>query len=400
MSRLFRPADDSIGLLHDQLAHLAKIQIGMPAALGSPQVLTREQLAVLVETAFWASLRSNEGRTTRFRLTLTSAQNFRDAFAFATPVPYDESQIAKLAPAVPPMGCLIVSGSDEGFSIWGFGRTRPAAGLDAVTIEVSEPGTVRVGLGPLQPFAVLNGRSNPVVGGTGINLAHYLQRVLRKALPTDDILETQAVWRECLVLAALTRMIITDRHGGIILIGPNETGPWVESLNPFAYRFAAPDAAIRDGIRRELNNEQTHAQLLQRLWQTDVPDDLKHTVMSAFAPRPWYSEPDVRAVASLAGVDGAIVLTRDLRVLGFGAKLAGVAVAEQVCVISPGRGNQPEVWPVKDLGGTRHQSAAQFVAGSKDTVTVVISQDRHVSVMHWEESLDCVVVVRNVEWWV
>ena len=55
---------------------------------------------------------------------------------------------------------------------------------------------------------------------------------------------------------------------------------------------------------------------------------------------------------------------------------------------------------MKDLGGTRHQSAAQFVAGNRDAVAVVISQDRHMSVMHWGEAINLVAVIRSVEWWV
>jgi hypothetical protein len=314
------------------------------------------------------------------------------------PIAYDESQIAKLAPAVPQGGCLLVSPSGEGFNIWGFGRTRPVSWQVTVALEVSEPGTVRVNLGVLQPFAVLNGRSNPIIEGT--NLAHYLMRALQKALPVDDVLETQAVWRESLVLAILARMIATDGHGGIILIVPTETGVWAESLKPFAYQFMAPDTRIRDGIRQELNDRHAQGQMLQRLWEADVPDELKNQITGAMAHRPWYGERDVRAIASLAGVDGAIVMTRDLRVLGFGAKLAGSAVVEQVCVFRSEGGNQQGVpEPLKDVGGTRHQSSAQFIAGNTDTVAVVISHDRHMSLMYWDDSINYVAVVRNVEWW-
>ena len=60
MYRLFPPESDAIVEIHDQLAHFADVKVGMPV-----EMLTRDQISMLVETAFWASLKSNEGRHTR-----------------------------------------------------------------------------------------------------------------------------------------------------------------------------------------------------------------------------------------------------------------------------------------------------------------------------------------------
>jgi hypothetical protein len=396
MNRLFSPEDDSVGRIHAQIEHLATI--GGP--FSSTQLLTREQLSLLIEAAFWASLRSDEGRTTRVSVAVAVPGTFHDVLALATPVVYDEAQIAKLAPAVPRGGCLVVSVSSDGWHIWGFGRSRPASALDAVTIEVTEPGTVRVGVGPFQPYILLNGRSNPIIAGTGIDLAHFLQRVLRKALPAADILESQAIWRESLVLAVLAKTIVADGHGGMLLIVPTETGPWRGSLSPFAYEFATPDSTIRDGIRRALSDMNTQGELLQRLSQADVPADLKNLVTGAVEQRAWYGEREVQAVASLAGVDGAIVMTQDLRVLGCGATIAVAGdVVPRVCMFRPGPGSQDVVIsPLEKLGGTRHQSGARFVDANRDSVAIIVSQDRHMSVVHWDDANDAVSVVRNTEW--
>jgi hypothetical protein len=37
----------------------------------------------------------------------------------AKPIPYDEQQIAKLAPATPHKGALVVAAANEGLNIWG-----------------------------------------------------------------------------------------------------------------------------------------------------------------------------------------------------------------------------------------------------------------------------------------
>jgi hypothetical protein len=190
-------------------------------------------------------------------------------------------------------------------------------------------------------------------------------------------------------------------YTSFILIVPAESGAWTESLNPFAFRFAAPDTTLPDGIRRELNDAHAQGEMLQRLWQTDVPDALKNSVTGAIAQRPWYDERNARAVATLAGVDGAVVLTRGLYILGFGAKIAvGNEGAPRVSLFRPEPGSQEVVLePLEKVGGTRHQSAVRFTATNKDAVAIVVSQDGHVSVVHWDDQIDAVAVVRNAEWW-
>jgi hypothetical protein len=402
MNRLFPPEDDSVGSIHDQLVHLTEIRAEMPLSLGAGQILTRDRLANLIEAAYWASLRANEGRTIRVCVAFATKQEFQDAVALLTPVAYDESQIVKLAPAVPRDGFLAVSAINADLQIWGFGRIGPGSWLDAVTIEISEPGTLRVGVGPFQPFAVLNGRSASIIAGTQTNFAHFLQRVLQKVLPANELFETQAVWRECMAFGDLARMIVAEGHGGTVLIVPSETGPWAESLNPFAYRFAHPDTKVRDRIRREVNESRTHGELLPQIWQANFPDSFKQIVSDALSQRRRPSELDVHAIASLAGVDGAIVMTRDLGVLGFGAKIAvGTGQQPCVCKFGPEPGSQGAVAsPMESVGGTRHQSAARFAAAHQDTVALVFSQDRYMTLMHWHQPIDAVAVIRNAEWWI
>jgi hypothetical protein len=117
----------------------------------------------------------------------------------------------------------------------------------------------------------------------------------------------------------------------------------------------------------------------------------------------WFSKDEIDAVASLAGVDGAIVMTRELAILGFGAKIN--VPAENVANIKwhqflpiPGRQEVLES-TLEDLGGTRHQSSAKFVGVNRDSVAFVISQDRHMKLMHWDSGLEAVVVTRNAQWW-
>jgi hypothetical protein len=397
MNQLFGPDHQSIIRIHDQLAHLAKISLPV---FCSPQTLTREQLSILIENAYWASLKSNEGRVTRVSVVVAAPGSLGDATTFTTSVPYDESNIAKLAPAVSPNGCLVVSGQNNELSIWGLGRGRSRPWSDSVTVEISDPGIVRVGLGPFKTFAVFNGRSVSMIEAPEINLSVHLERILRKVFPQGDFIETQTIAREGAALVNLARAIVEDGHGGTVLIVPGTEGEWLKAISSFPFRFATPDTTIRDLIRAELKNQVAWGEALQRVMSADIPADLKNLVAGTLGQHPLDIRGVVRAVASLAAVDGAIVATRDLRILGFGAKIAVASgPPPRVCLFRPEPGPQA-VAPcaLEDLGGTRHQSAARFVAANKDAVALVISQDHHMSVANWDAQIDSVAVVRNAEW--
>ena len=107
----------------------------------------------------------------------------------------------------------------------------------------------------------------------------------------------------------------------------------------------------------------------------------------------------VRPIASLAGIDGAIVMTRDLDVLGFGAKIAVRSdMPEGIAIYRAEPAEQPlSVVPLESIGGTRHQSAARFIHAHRDAVALVMSQDRHLTVMHWYEAAQTVAALRNAE---
>ncbi len=398
MNRFFAADHPSIVRIHEQLEHLVTLESTATPG-GALETITRDQLAGFIEVAFWASLRANEGRPTQFSATLVERDSHQAAMAFADAIPFDEEHIAKVAPALPPGGTLVVSMTGGGFDIWGFGRGRQMETW-TVTLDISEPGVIRVGVGPYQPFAVLDGRLDPIISATRTRLPHYLQGKLKKTSPTNDIIETQAVWHESIALGDLARIILAEGHGGTLLIVPDDSGVWEASLDPFAYRLAEPDTTIRDGIRQQLRTTQARAQAMGEVSKLGIPDETKNLLMKSLPAAPWDIVNIVRPTASLAAVDGAVVVTQDLRVLGFGAKIAAENVTT-VNIFLPLQDGQDVVpTPVERCGGTRHQSAARFVNANRDAVAVVISQDRHLSVFSWDDTMVAVVMVRRAEWWV
>jgi hypothetical protein len=324
-----------------------------------------------------------------------------EGVAFGEPVDYTDTQVAKLAQVVPAGGFLAVGRSENALRIWGFARSRPLSwSKDAFAVEILEPGTVRVVVGPFQPFAVFCGHSVSMTGGSRIALPDRLRRVLRKESMANDFVQTHVEWWECLLLAYLARMIVDEGHGGTVLIVPSKDGDWAASLNPFAFKFATPDRSVHHWIRHHLAGGQLRSEIIGRLFSTSLPDSDKTLIAQVLSPEAWNNRDILRPIVALAACDGAVVVTRDFEVLGFGAKIAVPShAAEEVCIFRPEPGQQRVIpSPLEALGGTRHQSAARFVSLHKDTVAFVISADRHLSVVHWDESIDSVFFLRNAEW--
>lgn len=395
MNQIFTPQDKTIKLIYKHL-----ISEKRTFDRNSVYQITCDQLSQFVETAFWSSLRSNEGRTTRLHIALVEPHCMSGAVPFASEVSFDEDQIVKLAPAVPRSGSLLVNGNEQGLHIWGFSHVKPIC-KGSLVVEVSEPGIVRLSIGEFQPFAILDGRANPVIAGTKSNLAEYLNKLLYKEATQENTLESQIILHDSMALVALARMIVAEGHGGTLLIIPNVTGNWSESLNPFTYRYAAPDSTIRDLLRSKFDEISSRAFLIRQLQNSRISDELKNLVIRALAQMKHDISYNIKAVATLSGFDGATVITRDFQVMGFGAKIAiSSNAAPHVCMFKPEPGSQKVVpSPLEHIGGTRHQSAARFVATHQDCVALVVSQDRHLSIVHWHEPIHSVAVVRNAEWW-
>jgi len=93
-----------------------------------------------------------------------------------------------------------------------------------------------------------------------------------------------------------------------------------------------------------------------------------------------------RAVGNLSQVDGCVVLTSQLQVLGFGAVIGGRGPSDQTCqcTIAHPRTLQPEGYvSLSELGlGTRHQSAYRLCDDQAGALAYVVSQDGGVRLLY------------------
>jgi len=265
---LFSETDENVVTILAQLDHLRTIH--PPAFPVNSPAMSAQQIATIIETTYWSSLLASEGRYTSVRIAAATRTSFVGLPQFSAPVPFDESHIAKLAPAVPPRGCLLVDPA----TLQIFAICRQPLSLDAtLTVEVVRPGVIQVGVGVYRTFVVFAGRETTLVLAAGkIDLAQSIRTALRVVLPADDFLETQAVWREALALTDVARAVRTNGHGGALLFAHEDDDTWSESIHPFRFRLDARDGAIPDSIRAELKTTTQAGLALQALWQSTLSD--------------------------------------------------------------------------------------------------------------------------------
>src|SRR5262249_25919078 len=104
-------------------------------------------------------------------------------------------------------------------------------------------------------------------------------------------------------------------------------------------------------------------------------------------------------IGRLTAIDGATIVSNDLNVLGFGAKIKpkGDERPLRVRLTGPFEMSQDTEIGVGAVGGTRHQSAAQFVYDQRGSIAFVASQDSRLSVMRWDPVREQVSVIRPAE---
>ncbi len=316
-------------------------------------------IQAIVDAAFWASLRREEGFIPRISLAFVAPEETRNALLFERPLPLDPGLLTKIAPAVERPGIhLGVSLGPNGLAVWGATRSIPSL---CFVVEVAAPGLIVIKhhsqtAGKFVNVAVLEGDQVKIIDERAASVPDC--PALLTALLGS---ESPAAWVHSVnVLVQLAVSMRAHGRGGSLLVVPASGDAWRESIvSPIPYAVSPPFSALAE---------------LARI-STDESSRLNRVV---------------EAVAGLTAVDGAVVLTDQYDVLGFGAKITrrkGHAQVEQVMVTEPIEGGEAILVHPDKLGGTRHLSAAQFVHDQRDEqkgcAALVASQDGRFTVFEW-----------------
>jgi hypothetical protein len=318
-------------------------------------------IEAMIDAAFWASLRREEGVTPTISLALLPPGNAGQALTFSEWLPLRPAALAKLAPAVERPGIhLGVWPVDGTLKVWGTTRSIPAF---CFVLEVIGSGLLVIKhrnepFGKFVNIAVLEGDEVKVIDDRSATEPEC-PGLLKSLLGQSEIVSTGESVNVLVHLAASMR---AHRRGGALLLVPEGNNQWRESIvEPVVYAVAPMFTELADLMARERDERRTHE------WQ----EDLKRSV---------------DAIAGLTAVDGATVMTTAHNVLAFGAKItrreSGPPV-ERILVTEPIRDRARDIVTPAQLGGTRHLSAAQFVQDQREAIALVASQDGRFTIFQW-----------------
>ncbi|MDX6558666.1 MAG: hypothetical protein QOF72_1715 [Blastocatellia bacterium] len=319
-------------------------------------------IETIIDACFWASFRPEEGRFPKISLAFLPPEQAAQPLMLEDRLPLTPAVLTKLAPAVERPGIhLGVWGDADDLYVWGATRSIPSLGF---VLEDVEPGQLVIkhrridGFGKFANVAVLKGEQVKIVDELGASLPDCPD-LLASLRPFT----APATWDDSVnVLVQLAASMRAHGHGGTLLVVPAMDEEWrVSIVHPIFYSVSPPFAKLsnllKQGPTPETENE----------WQASLSSA-------------------VGSIAGLTAVDGATVITNQFEVLAFGAKIkraTGRESVEQMVITEPVVGNQAEVAPPVQQGGTRHLSAAQFIHDQREAVALVASQDGRFTVFAW-----------------
>lgn len=332
------------------------------SSLSIPDAAT---VASIVDAAFWASLRQEEGRSPRISLAFVAPAQAGHVITFAQPIPLAPESLTRLAPAVERPGVhLGIWREGGGLLVWGATRTLPELCL---VLEVVEPGllVLKYRRGPeFEKFgniAVLRGDRLGVIDD-------------RTAPPPDGspllqaLLGLESVECPSDTGAVFVQLAVSMRghgRGGLLLVVPSGTTTWRQSIvQPVGYAVGPAFSRLAELLQQPKRD----------LRRTEVWEEVRRLI-------------DV--LAGLTAVDGAAIMTDHYDLLAFGATVGrrdGHGAVERVVVTEPLVGDVPSIVAPTQLGGTRHLAAAQFVHDQRDSLALVASQDGRFTVVAWSPS--------------
>ncbi len=316
----------------------------------------------IVDATFWASLRREEGRAPQISLAYLPPEQAKQPLIFEHRLALTPGILIRLAPAVERPGIhLGVWREQDELYVWGATRAIPSFSF---VVEVIQPGLTVIkhrrvdGFGKFANVAVLKGDQVKVVDEQAASLPDCPDLVTSLLGFTSP-----SFWIDSLnVLVQLAASMRAHEHGGSLLVVPEDTHGWRDSIvHPIQYSVVPPFSALNELMQQDASER------IENGWQAAV-------------------RRAVESIAGLTAVDGATVIDEKYRVLAFGAKIRrrdGTAPVERMVATEPVVGNHPIVVHPAQTGGTRHLSAAQFVSDQHDALALVASQDGRFTIFAW-----------------
>jgi hypothetical protein len=352
--------------------------------------LSRKQFQELLKIALWSSLKQEEGRFHKFSLCVIPKEDCLRPFVLDEPIPFDETHLTKLSPAFDSSANFIGvwHGKNKALQIWGFASTKESRSVE-LYCEVFAPGQIIISLkeyGFYHLTFLVSGIETKFIKESEFS-SWVISGYDKNKWSLDYDLPTLLVMVDYKTVVNAMR---SHQHGGTLLV-VKEENDWKNSIRKPITNFGLGYNEIKENIssRNEILLKQSKLDLgekLRLILKNPESDAARETVNKS-----------LKVIGNLTAVDGATVINSNFDILAFGVKIEAKSKPETVLILMPFENEEPKEIKISDLGGTRHQSAAQFVYEQKDAIAFVVSQDGKVSVMKWDIEENKVCVIRPAE---
>lgn len=384
------------------------------------------QLEEVLSVCYQASLLREEGRPVTFRVALAGPEVFPAAegppaglhrLVFGDSRPFDQHELRRLAPAAVFSRTLIGATIDRGRGprIWGLihsgahwlqsvrgGRETQQAIPPVLIIAVSGPGRMLVSAGTITIAELTNGTL--ISRGMDVFQATWLKELfatvggidpdapMQERRPIAPSVTIDARFGAVLACHILRRVFATVRgaqHGGMLILVPERGSNAVLTDGRHIrvkYRFVdeKPRRRLRT-LTAEILNELAAAHRGPSEGQVVGWHEYETSDASGVSEGDAALFEAAHLVADLTHVDGAVVMTTGLDLLGFGGEIAGdLPEVPRVMRARDLEGVERE-WVRTDRVGTRHRSAYRLCHILRDALAVVVSQDGGLRFIRWHK---------------
>ncbi|QDU19838.1 putative sensor domain DACNV-containing protein [Urbifossiella limnaea] len=377
-------------------------------------------LGQFLDVCYHASMLTEEGRPTVFRIVLQDSKSPVSPrhgeelppvtrYTFTKPIPFTETELRRLAPVADPRKVLIAVEStgegdqaqlqiyglvDIGMALWEMARHERVMGHsspEALVVVSTRPGELSISRGDRPVVRLRDGRivsptdsvlhEGPIAeffspaSTVFINNACQLAEIDQDPDEDDGLRMAHQTFIESLLLYTADL-----HHGGTLLFVPEEMAhDDPRLLSRVSIKYVLPSTRPRDALVSAMAARLQHNAVMTSLEDRKTVKIEVLQALEALAEREQEcddaAKDAARFIASLTAVDGAVVLTDTLRIIGFGAEvIAAPAATDTVHIAQTAQGDESRPIEFTEFG-TRHRSAYRFTAGLDNSVAFVLSED-------------------------
>jgi hypothetical protein len=353
-------------------------------------LMSDEQFATIIDTAYWASQAVEESRQIKLSLVFKPREPAPNIFCFDTVIPLNSADLVKLGSALESSFSDICICADPlgNLGIWGL-RMRSAADLTTdLWIQVLGPGNILIICYGRCVAALVNNQAI-FVDPTGLFEAITPKIFASSKDSSNDLLKFHRFY----TLLYIAQAMRAHERGGTLLVVPQD-GSWKRSMvHPIPYTggspFLEPDFISQPGVLLH-----TARDLFAFFQETSTVRDANFLKARA------QILDQCNRIGRLTAIDGALVMTYDRKVHCFGAKIQTTDTtlgSTPVRILKPAEGDNGRSGIFADLGGNRHYSAAQFAYDNPDAIAVVASQSGNVSIFTRQSAAGELIAIQKAE---